>query len=393
MGTPRAHALLSASGAKRWMACTPSARLEEQLSEKSSPYAAEGTFAHALAELKLSKAFAQMKPSVFNKKLAEMKTDPQYSQIMEDYIDSYCAIVGERFLELKKNCPDTLVMLEQRLDFSGWVPDGFGTGDVIIVSDGVLEIIDLKYGQGVPVYADNNPQMRLYALGAYNQFYLLYDFDTIRMTIIQPRLDNVSSEEIALGELLEWGDEIQAVAELAMAGEGEFVSGDHCQFCKAKATCRARAEANLELAKYDFKSPQLLTNDEIAEILEKAEELQKWAKNVQDYAYDQATNHGIKFPGWKLVEGRSNRKYTDEDAIVTKLKAEGYAEDVIFAPRKIWGITEMEKKIGKKLFEEYLDGLVVKPEGKPTLVPETDKRPEISSAASAASDFSDGLLD
>ena len=213
------------------------------------------------------------------------------------------------------------------------------------------------------------------------------------MTIIQPRLDDISSEEIALDELVSWGDGVEVIAEKAMAGEGEFVSGDHCQFCKAKATCRARAEANLELAKYDFKSPQLLTNDEIAEILEKAEELQKWAKNVQDYAYDQATNHGIKFPGWKLVEGRSNRKYTDEDAIVTKLKAEGYAEDVIFAPRKIWGITEMEKKIGKKLFEEYLDGLVVKPEGKPTLVPETDKRPEISSAASAASDFSDGLLD
>lgn len=392
MGTPRAHALLSASGAKRWMACTPSARLEEQLPEKSSSYADEGAFAHALAELKLTKEFFPMKPSVFNQKLAEMQKNHLYSQSMEDYINEYKSIVGEHFTALKKDCPDTLIMLEQRLDFSGWVPDGFGTGDVVIISDGTLEIIDLKYGQGIPVFADNNPQMRLYALGAYNQFYLLYDFNKIRMTIIQPRLDNVSSEEIALDELLKWGDEVQVIAEKAMAGEGEFVSGDHCQFCKAKAACKARTNANLELAKYDFRDPQLLTNDEIAEILEKAEELQKWAKDVQDYAYDQATNHGIKFPGWKLVEGRSNRKYTDEDAIARKLKDEGYTEDVIFAPRKLWGITEMEKKIGKKLFEEYLDGLVVKPEGKPTLASESDKRPEISSATSAASDFDDGLL-
>ena len=391
----RAHAILSASGSKRWITCTPSAQLEQQFPENKSEYAEEGSFAHALAELRLGRAVANnIKPSLYKKKLAEMQKDPLYSASMEEYIEQYVTFIGEKFLGAKKNCPDTLILLEQRLDFSEWVPDGFGTGDVIIISDGVLEIIDLKYGQGVPVSAEGNTQMRLYALGAINQFGLLYDFDCIRMTIVQPRLDSISSDDASVPELLKWGYEVvKPAAAKAMAGKGEFVPGDHCQFCRAKAVCRARAETNLEMAKYDFQEPALLTVDEIAEILFKAEELQKWAKDIQDYALDQAENHGVKFPGWKLVEGRSNRKYADEDAVADRLKAEGYTDDVIYAPRKIWGITEMEKKLGKKLFEEYLKGLVIKPAGKPTLAPESDKRPEISSVASAAEDFKDDILD
>lgn len=387
----RAHAILSASASHRWMTCTPSAQLEQQFPDSKSEYAAEGTFAHALAELRLSRAVANaIKPSAYKKKLEEMKKDPLYSTSMEEYIELYVTIVGEKFLEAKKNCPDALVLLEQRLDFSDWVPDGFGTGDVIIISDGVLEIIDLKYGQGVPVSATGNTQMRLYALGAINQYGLLYDFDCIRMTIVQPRLDSISSDDISASALLKWGDEyVRPRAQMAIAGEGEFVPGDHCQFCKAKAQCRARAEANLAMARYDFQKPELLTNDEIAEILAEAERLQKWSKDVQEYALDQAVNHGVKFPGWKLVEGRSNRKYSDPEAVAAKLRAEGYSPDVIYRPQELWGITEMQKKLGKKLFEEYLGDLIIKPAGKPTLAPESDKRPELSSVASAVEDFKD----
>lgn len=383
------HALLNASGSKRWLACTPSPKLEEQFPEVESEYAAEGSFAHLLAEVRLSRAVANtLKPSAYKKKLAELQKNQYYCESMAEYIEQYVSVVGEKFMSAKKNCPDTLVLLEQKLNFSEWVPEGFGTSDVVIISDGVLEIVDLKYGQGVPVSADGNTQMRLYALGTISQYGLLYDFDLIRMTIIQPRLDSTSSDEASVAELLKWGEEyVKPRAKLAIAGEGEYVPGDHCQFCKAKAQCRARAEANLEMAKYDFQKPALLTNDEIAEILFKAEELQKWTKDIQNYALDQAENHGVKFPGWKLVEGRSNRKYTDEIAVADKLKAEGYASDVYYQPQKLWGITEMEKKLGKKLFEGYLKELIIKPAGKPTLVPEDDGRPEISSAASAVEDF------
>jgi len=393
MGETRAHALLSASGSKRWLSCTPSAHLEQQFPESTSLYAEEGTFAHSLAELKLNRALNYMKPSAFKKKLVELQKNPLWSPGMEEYIDQYAAIIGEKYMTAKKSCPDVRVLLEERLDFSEWVPDGFGTGDVVIIADGILEIIDLKYGKGVPVSAEDNTQMRLYALGAVTQYGLLYDFDLVRMTIIQPRLDSVSTDEISVSGLLKWGDEVvRPLAIKAIAGEGELVAGEHCTFCRARATCRARAEANLEMAKYDFQEPKLLTIEEIAEILSKAETLQKWAKDVQEYALNQAENHGVKFPGWKLVEGRSNRKYSDETAVVTKLKAEGYSEEVIYKTKEVLGITAMEDKLGKKIFEEYLKDLIVKPAGKPTLVPESDKRPEINSVAAAVADF-DALLD
>ena len=389
MAEKRAHALLSASGSKRWLSCTPSPRLEEQFAESKSEYAAEGSFAHALAELRLGRAVANsIKPSVAKKKLEEMQKDPFYSESMAEYIEQYVTLIGERFMEAKKSCPDALILMEQKLDFSDWVPDGFGTGDVIIIADGVLEVIDLKYGQGVPVSAVLNTQMMLYALGAINQYGALYDFDCIRMTIVQPRLDSISSDDASVDGILKWGEGVvKPLAAMAMAGEGEFVPGDHCQFCKAKAQCRARAEKNMEMAKYDFKESALLTNDEIAEILAKAEALQKWAGDVQGYALDQAENHGVKFPGWKLVEGRSNRQYTDKEAVAAKLKLEGFTSDKIYQPQEIFGITAMEKAIGKKLFDDYLKGLIIKPAGKPALVPESDKRPEISSAASAQEDF------
>ncbi|MEW5952659.1 MAG: DUF2800 domain-containing protein [Bacillota bacterium] len=386
------HAILSASGASRWLACTPSAQLEQQFQDQQSDYAAEGSFAHALADLKLSRAVANTtKPSVFKRKLAALRNETLYSTGLEEYVDQYVAQVSERYLACVGKCPDTLALLEQRLDFSDWVPGGFGTGDVVIISDDVIEVIDLKYGKGVPVSAEGNPQIRLYGLGAIKTYEMLYNFTRVRMTIIQPRLDSISTEEMTVNELLTWAEEhIKPRAALAIAGEGEFAAGEHCRFCKARATCRARADHNLELAKYDFQESFLLSHDEIANVLARAEELAKWANDVQEYALDQATNHGVKFPGWKLVEGRSNRKYADEAKVGTALTEAGYTDSVIYT-RSLLGITGMEKMLGKKRFAELLNGLIVKPAGKPTLVLESDKRTEISSADDAKADFSEAV--
>jgi hypothetical protein len=381
------HAILSASGSEKWLNCPPSARLEEQTAEERSIYAEEGTFAHLLAEIHLKNYLNILNNAEYNKKLQKLKENEFYSQEMKDYLDTYIEIVVEKINEAKARSKDTIVFLEQKLDFSPWVPEGFGTGDVVIISDGIVEVVDFKYGKGVPVSAEGNTQMRLYGLGALNLFDVLYDINTIRMTIVQPRLDSVSTESLSVKELLIWGDTtVKPKAKLAFKGEGEFQAGDHCRFCRAKATCRARAEANLELARYDFQDPALLSNDEIAEILFKADELKAWAADIQTYALEQAYKHGIKFDGWKLVEGRSNRKYTDEEEVAKILIEKGYKEDDLYT-KSILGITAMEKLLGKKKFGELLDDLVIKPPGKPTLVPEGDKRPELSSAAAAIKDF------
>lgn len=384
------HAILSASGSHRWLACPPSAQLEQGFPDELSPYAAEGTFAHELAELRLSRAVANTcKPSAYKRKLNELKENDWYSAEMGDHIDQYVTQISEIYLAAKKACKDALVLLEQRLDFSDWVPEGFGTGDVVIISDDAVEVIDLKYGKGVPVSAEENSQMRLYGLGALKTYGLLYDFTRIRMTIIQPRLDNISTEELSEDELLRWAREVVApTAAQAIAGEGEFSSGEHCRFCKARFTCRARAERNLELAQYEFKNPALLIHAEIGDILTRTMELSRWASDIQNYALEKAERHGVKFPGWKLVEGRSVRKYTDEEAIAKTLMTKGYEEDAVM-PRILLGITAMEKLLGKKAFAKLLLDYIEKPPGRPTLVPESDKRPEISSAQAAAVEFAE----
>ena len=382
-----AHAILSASGAHRWLNCTPSAKLEQQMPEEKSEYAAEGSFAHELAEHHLSYRLAKIGGAKYEKQLKKLKTNDFYCQEMEDHVNTYVDFAIERINEAYSKSKDAVVLLEQKIDFSPWVPEGFGTGDLIIIADKTLEVIDLKYGKGVPISAENNPQMRLYGLGAFNEFDMLYDIKNVAMTIVQPRLDNVSTEELEYSELLAWGnDYVKPLADLAFNGGGEFMAGDHCRFCKAKATCRARAEKNMELAKYDFQDPPLLSHDEVADILFKADELKSWAGDVQTYALDQAEKHGVKFPGWKLVEGRSNRKYLDEEKVAETLTGAGYKEDDLYT-RVLKGITAMEKFVGKKKFTELLKDLVIKPAGKPTLVPESDKRPEINSAAAAAEDF------
>ncbi|WP_106404283.1 DUF2800 domain-containing protein [Clostridium nigeriense] len=376
-----AHAILSASGASRWMACTPSARLEQNFENKTSEYAAEGTLAHELGELKLRKELEGLSTRSFNSKVKKIQEDKLYTADMPDYVDMYVETCLERVSEAKAKTPDALFKIEQRLDFSEWVPEGFGTGDFVIIADGTMEVCDLKYGKGVPVSANNNKQMMLYALGAISEFSFLYDIEKVRMTIIQPRLDNISTFEVTVEELLKWAEEyVRPKAELAIKGEGEFCAGDHCRFCRAKAVCEARAEKNLELAKYDFQKPNTLDNNDIAYILSKVDELVNWAGDVKEYALEQALQ-GEEFDGYKVVEGRSNRKWSSEDDVAKVLIGQGFQENMIYT-KKLDGITKIESAIGKKEVQRLLGDYIVKPVGKPTLVPITDKREPYNPAKS-----------
>ena len=371
------HALLSASSSRRWLNCTPSARLEEQFAEETgnSVYAEEGTAAHALAEHKLKRCL---------KRRSKRPVSDYQCDEMEECTDGYVAYAMEQVELARQECKDPVVLIEQRLDYSAYVPEGFGTGDLLIVADRVLTVVDLKYGKGVAVEAERNPQMMLYGLGALELFGAIYDIDTVRMTIYQPRLESVSTWEISVSDLMEWVEkELKPKAALAISGEGEFRSGSWCRFCKAKDTCRARAEEFLRLAQMEFKAPALLTDDEVAEVLKVADELARWSADVYAYAQDEAVSKGKKWAGFKLVEGRSCRKYTDEEEAAEAAVAAGYTD---IYKRSLIGITEMEKLMGKKRFAEVLGKLVYKPQGKITLVPESDKRQEVL-AATAEADF------
>jgi hypothetical protein len=378
-----AHALLSASSAKQWLNCTPSARLTEKLEDTGSVYAAEGTLAHSLGELELRYQLKQITKNTYSKELKMIQGNELYSEDMPDQIEKYTGYVYERLAEAKSHTPDALIFLEQRLDFSKYVPEGFGTGDCIIIADGTMEIIDLKYGKGVEVSAEDNPQMKLYSLGALEEYGFIYDIDQVQMTIVQPRLDNISVWQLSVKDLLEWANgELAVKAKEAYEGNGEPAAGDWCKFCKVKATCKARVEAVLAATeKFELKDPHLLNIEEIAEILHKADEIQAWAKDLQEYALEQARDNNIKYPGWKLVEGRSNRKYADEDQVAKVLTKEGYEERMIFT-KKLKGITDMEKELGKKIFTNLLQDYIIKPPGKPALVVESDKRPELNSVES-----------
>lgn len=374
---PNKHAILSASSSHRWLGCTPSARLEQEFADHETEAAAEGTAAHALCEHKLRKAL----------KMRSKKPVSKYDcDEMDAYTDAYVQFVLEAISEAKQNCADPTVLIEQKLDFSCYVPDGFGTGDCLIVEDKNLHIIDFKYGQGVLVDAEENPQMMLYALGALKLFDCLYDIETVSMSIFQPRRENVSTWTIAVSDLIDWAENtLIPKAELAFKGEGEYIPGAWCQFCKASVKCRARAEAKLELAKFEFAQPPLLSDEEIEEILGKLDDLTKWSNEIAAYAQEAAINHGKVWTGFKLVESRTNRKYTDEDAVIEAAKAAGYHD--IFKQSLIT-ITEMEKLMGKKTFAEILGAFIVKPQGKPTLVPASDKRPAILTTG-AENDFSE----
>lgn len=360
---PLKHAVLSASSSYRWLNCTPSAMLEKSFENKGSEAAAEGTAAHELCEHKLKKALKRRS----KRPVSDYNTDE-----MEECSDAYVDFVMEQYEQAKQKCKDPVVLIEQRLDFSAYVPDGFGTGDCLIVADDTLHIVDFKYGLGVLVEAEHNPQMMLYALGALAIYQDLYDIEYVAMTIFQPRRENVSTWTISVSELLDWAEnELKPKAELAAKGEGEYCSGDWCTFCRAKATCRKRAEDKLKMARFDFEEPPLLTDEEVAEVLTQLPDLTRWATEVQEYALEQATKHGKHWTGFKIVRSASRRKYTDEEKVAqTAIKA-GY-EDIYRST--LIPITEMEKLMGKKNFAEILGDLVYKPQGKLTLAPETDKR-------------------
>ena len=366
---PSQHAILSASSAHRWLNCTPSVKLCESIEDKSSEYAAEGTEAHELCEYKLKTALGMeaddptLKLSRFNDEMDECAT-------------GYASYVLEQVNEASKTCSDPKVLIEQRVDFSRWVPEGFGTADCVIIADGTLRVVDYKHGLGVLVEAEMNPQMMCYALGALELFDALYDISKVSMTIYQPRRENISTFEISSEELLTWADKVlKPAAKLAFEGKGEFRCGEWCGFCKAKHRCRARAEENLLMARHEFKLPALLDDIEIEVILSKVDELTSWASDVKDYALQSALG-GKSWTGWKLVEGRANRRYTDENEVIKAVCEAGFDP----FEKKVLGITAMQKLLGKTKFEKLLSAYIEKPQGKPTLVPESDKRPEISCA-------------
>ena len=365
------HALLSASSASRWMACPPSALLNAKEPDQTSDYAEEGTEAHKLCEYKLKQNLGQ--------EMADPRVGMKfYTQEMEDCANDYVQFILEQKAEIEKSCKDPLLLIEQKLDFSEYVPDGFGTGDCLLISDNQLQVIDFKYGTGVEVSSEKNPQMMCYGLGALLLYDGIYDIESIKMTIFQPRKQNNSSYKISKDELLDWAQNtLKPAAALAAKGEGEFKAGDHCRFCKLKNKCRKRAEYNLELARYDFEPPVELEDVEIEAILEKADQLVSWVNDVKEYALNSALQ-GKKWEGWKLVEGRSNRKFKSE-AETAKI-----VEDAGFDPwqKKLLGITEMTKMLGKAKFNELLKEQIIKPKGKPTLVTRDDKRKEMNIAAS-----------
>lgn len=375
------HAILSASGASRWMACPPSARLEQGFENNTSEYAEEGTLAHELGELGLRKALGEISTRKYNSEIKKIGALKLYSADMPDCVEIYTDTCMEKVSEAKAKTPDAVFKVEQRLDFSEWVPEGFGTGDFVIIADGTMEICDLKYGKGVPVSANNNKQMMLYALGAIQEFSFLYDIEKVRMTIIQPRLDNISTFEVTADDLLKWAEEyVKPTANLAFKGEGEFCAGDHCQFCRAKAVCKARADKNMELAQYDFQKQDTMDNNDIAFVLSRVDELVKWASDVKDYALEQALQ-GEEYEGFKVVEGRSNRKWSSEDKVGQILTGEGFERSIIYTT-KLDGISKIESAIGKKEVQRLLGDYIIKPPGKACLVPITDKREPYNPAKS-----------
>ena len=373
---PNDHALLSASSSHRWLHCNPSARLEREFADRESVAAAEGTAAHALAEHKLKRKL---------KLRSERPVSPFDTDEMEICTDDYADFVMEQVTKERRRDPNTQVFIEQRLDFSCYVPEGFGTGDCLIVSRGRIHIIDLKYGQGLLVDSEENPQMMLYALAALKQYEEQYQIKKVKLTIFQPRRDNVSTWETTVAKLKKWATkDLVPKAQRAFRGEGEYCPGEWCIFCKAAVKCRARAEDKLRLAQSEFKMPPLLTDAEIESVLAKLPDIKKWADEIQEYALAKALA-GKEWTGFKLVEGRSVRKFTDERAVVKAANEAGYHD---IYKQTLISITEMEKLMGKVEFSKVLGALVTKPQGKPTLVPDTDKRQAIS-VSNPKSEFSE----
>lgn len=405
---PAAHALLGASSAHRWLACPPSARLEEAhgVPDKGSPYAAEGTAAHEYAEVELLHRLGEINNRSHSGRMRKIRSSEWFSAEMEAAVTSYANEVMAVVDGFRAEGLEPYAYLEQRVDYSDYVPEGFGTADAVVLADGVLHVIDLKYGKGVPVSAQGNPQLRLYALGAALKYRTLFDFDTVRMSIVQPRLESTSTDETSLEELLFWAETtVRPAAELAFEGKGAFAPSETaCRWCRAKAVCRARADEALAEAAEEFsaatpptveelraaleeRKPEWLEEDEVAALLPILPRIEAWCKDVRDWALEQARDKGVRFPGYKLVEGRSVREVVDQAGAMEALEAQGCTPEAYLKPREVKPIGQLEKLLGKDGFEQILGPFVDKPAGKPVLVPEDDKRPEIGSAEAAKADF------
>lgn len=368
-----AHARNSPSALHRTLNCPPSLVLGEQFQDEESQYAAEGSAGHALAEHLIKKHLKQR---------TKRPVSDYYSDDLMEAVEDYVAFVIEKIEDAKRECKSPLFSVEQRVDISEYSPDCFGTADMVIVTDKVAHVIDLKLGRGVEVSAEENPQLMAYGLGVLEMAEMLYDIETVRLTIFQPRINNFSTWDITPNALKTWGEEIlKPRSAMALAGAGEFQAGSWCRFCKARNQCRARAEEFLRLAKMEFRQPALLSDDEIAKIISVSDELAKWAADVYAYAQDQAITHGKEWNGYKLVEGRSNRKYSSDDEVAEAAKAAGYTD---IYKKTLIGVTEMERLMGKKEFARILGKLVYKPAGKITLVPDTDKREAIKKTTATA---------
>ena len=379
-----AHALLGPSSAARWIACPPSVKLCEQFEDVESEYAKEGSLAHEIAELKVRKLIDPgLTSRKFTTSMKKLKDKELYQEEMQGYTDEYVEFIQEQMYSYSTT-PHTAV--EQKVDFSQYVPDGFGTADCILIADDTLHIIDFKYGKGVPVNVENNAQLLLYALGAYLAYEMIFPIEHIKMSIVQPRLNNIDTWECSLDYLLEFAKIAQEKAAMALKGEGDFNCGEHCKFCKAKAVCRERANANLELAKYEFKAADQLTLEEIGQILEKAKDLAKWADDLKDYALSESLK-GNEVPGWKAVNGRGSRSFTNTDEAIKVLVNNGIAEELLFE-RKYLTLAQIEKTVGKKEFNNLVGDLIVMNVGKPTLVEISDKREAITNKIKAEDEFS-----
>lgn len=378
--TRPAHAKLGPSSAKKWMTCTPSMKFEENFEDQESEFAMEGTDAHTFAEMIVNEEWDT---------LAVFKQESEfYNGEMEEEIKKYIDMVYNEYSISRYYDPSTILIPEMRVHFEEWVPEGFGTADTTIIGSGWLKLIDLKYGKGVPVQAYDNPQLKIYALGAYNAYKSLYDIQNVEMVIAQPRLNSLTRFTISVKDLLHWADtELRPKAQKAWKGEGEFIAGDHCRFCRGKQRCKAFSNHMMQLRDYGFKSPNLLTNQDLSEILGKIDALAIWATEVKKYALSQAENHGAKIPGWKLVEGRSNRIIKNEDVVVTLLMQDGWRRELLYKEPELRPMTEIEKLVGPKAFANLLGNNMIKPTGKPTLVEESDPRPELNSNAQAQRAF------
>jgi len=373
----RTHARLNASSSHRWLACPPSVKLSEQFADSPTQYAEEGTYLHELCELKLHRYLGDMPPETVDALYSRHRDSEFYTDEAETVTDEYVTFCVETIEAVRSGCPDPLILVEHQLDYSEYVPGGFGTGDLVIVADCVLEVVDFKGGRGVRVDADHNSQLMLYALGALTEFDTLYDIRSIRMTIVQPRLGGISTFETTPEGLIHWAEaEVRPRAQMAFHGEGEFCAGEHCRFCRARHTCRARSEYHTRLAERDFKAPDLLTDAEVVDILPVAESLMSWVQDLIAYATQQAVE-GKAWPGYKLVAGRSVRKYASEAEVIRAATEAGYTD---IYKTNLLSVGELEKRMGRKVFQQVLGRYILKPPGAPTLVPESDPRKPYSVA-------------